>query len=342
MRSLLIALAVTLLIGALAAFLTVRWAFSPVSATSDPVEFEVMPGWGAARVAAELEEHDLIRFASLFTAYLRFENLDRSIGEGLYDLDRSSSVPEIARRLAQGGRPRVVELVVPEGVRAVDIAQRLGSSELGTVEEFEELIGQPGELRPEYVPEDATLEGYLFPASYEFPVHESPEQVLRRMIERFEQELDEELLARVDEAGFSIHEWVTLASLIQSEAGSDQEMPYIAGVFLNRLDVGMPLQSDPPVAYGLGKRMPELDAVAGDMQRDHEWNTYTRGGMPKGPISNPGREALRAALNPIRADDDGREYFYFLHGRENGEPLLRLNFDLEGHNRDIDTYLRGN
>jgi UPF0755 protein len=117
-------------------------------------------------------------------------------------------------------------------------------------------------------------------------------------------------------------------------------MPLIAGVFLNRLELGMALQSDPTVAYGLGKRLPELSASAGDLRRDHEWNTYTRPGLPSGPISNPGRAALHSLFAPVRTDDQGREYLYFLHGTSEGEPIFRLNTGLEGHNRDVFRYLR--
>jgi UPF0755 protein len=104
------------------------------------------------------------------------------------------------------------------------------------------------------------------------------------------------VLAELERLGLDLHAWVTLASMVQAEAGDDGEMGIIAGVFLNRLEIGMPLQSDPTVAYGLGKDLPELDFPAGDFEVDHPWNTYTRGGLPVGPIGNPGAAALAAVL----------------------------------------------
>ena len=137
-----------------------------------------------------------------------------------------------------------------------------------------------------------------------------------------------------------MHEWVTLASIVQSEAASHEEMPIIAGVFLNRLDDGMLLQSDPTVAYGLGKAMPELSALAGDLRRDTPWNTYTRPGLPATPISNPGSHALQAVLEPERLNEAGVPWLYFLHGTDGGIPVFRPNTNLAAHERDVVVFLR--
>src|SRR5690606_36055989 len=113
-----------------------------------------------------------------------------------------------------------------------------------------------GDLRRPFMAAGDGLEGYLFPASYDVPVRAEPPEVLAMFLQRFEQELDEGTLAGLEDSGLPLRDWVILASLVQSEAGDDSEMPVIAGVFLNRLDRGMPLQSDPTVAYGLGKDLP--------------------------------------------------------------------------------------
>lgn len=321
--------------------LLIAWGLAPVSETTDPVEFEVMPGWGARKVSSELEEQGLVRNGRLFSAYLRVRGLDRSVGEGLYDLDRADSAQDLAQALVRGGRPRIAKVVLPEGLRASVLVERLAEAGLADAETYLDLIEMPGDLRPPYVPEGASLEGYLFPASYEIPLSDTPEKTISRLLERFERELDAEVRQTLGKLELSVHEWVILASLVQSEAGSDEEMPQIAGVFLNRLDLGMALQSDPTVAYGLGKRLPELDPLAGDMRKDHPWNTYTRPGLPHGPISNPGRAALRSILSPARSNPQGDDFLYFLHGATDGEPVFRLNTDLDGHNRDVARYLRG-
>ncbi len=391
-------------VGVVAGFL-----LSAPSATPTPVEFEVLPGWGGRQVAQELQEEGLIRSSTAFTTYLRVRDLDHSIGEGLYDLNPAMSAPEVAATLVAGGRPRVVSIVVPEGWRAADIVSRLAANGVSTAAELAAVVADPGpELAPPYLPAGRSLEGYLFPAVYDVPLHATAEEALGMMVRRFREELadfdidqagedapaadeatadltdldttggdpteaDEEsaapsesgadpsdaattttastepgtttatptdLAAELARRGLTVHSWVTLASMVQAEAASVEEMGIIAGVFANRLELGMPLQSDPTVAYGLGKALPELSAVAGDLRIDTPWNTYTRDGVPAGPIGNPGSEALRAVLEPERYAEDGALYLYFLHGTDDGEPVFRPNTNLPAHNRDVETFLR--
>ncbi len=311
---------------------------SPISSQTQNSEFEVMPGWGAQRVARALEEAGFIRNARIFSLYLRFNDLDTQIGEGLYDLSQSMSLDDIAASLVAGGRPRTQRLVIPEGFRIQDIARTIAATGFG-----EEASLMNNLLNPDTnldLPEGSSLEGYLFPASYDVPIHSNADDVLNSMLLRFEQELTPEVEAQLSAEGFSVHDWVTLASMVQSEAANSAEMPIIAGVFRNRLDIGMPLQSDPTVAYGLGKDLPELNFPAGDFDVDHAWNTYRRPSLPFGPISNPGHDALQAVLNPIRQTPDGVDYLYFLHGFDGDTKVFRPNTNLADHNSDVARYLR--
>ncbi|MCH1927313.1 endolytic transglycosylase MltG, partial [Shewanella sp. C31] len=134
-----------------------------------------------------------------------------------------------------------MSLVFPEGERAVDYARRLSQAGLDG-EGFLRLVREPGALKPPYVAAE-TLEGYLFPATYTFDLLAGPEEVVRAMLRRFEAELTPPVRRLLEERGLSVHAWVTLASIVEQEAGSLEEMPYIAGVFLNRLERGMPLQA---------------------------------------------------------------------------------------------------
>lgn len=335
--------AITLLVIVLLAAgagLVAAWSLSPVGTDARQRTFEVLPGWGGVRVAEALADAGLIRSAFAFEIYLRVRGLDRSIGEGLYDLSPDQTVPELAAALVAGGRPRTVRIVVPEGWRASDVAARVAANGFGSEADVLALIGQPGEIAPPYLPDGAGLEGYLFPASYDVPVRSSPAEVLATMVQRFEEEIDGDVAEALLARDLTVHEWVTLASMVQVEAASHDEMAIIAGVFVNRLAIGMPLQSDPTVAYGLGKAMPELDALAGDLREDTPYNTYTRSGLPQGPIGNPGSDALRAVLEPERTDADGEAFLYFLHGTDGGAPVFRPNTDLADHNRDVQRYLR--
>ncbi len=350
------ALALLLLLAAfgVGGWLGLDYLLSAPGSTPSVVEFEVQQGWGASRVAAELEEHGLVRSARAFSTYLRLKDLDHSIGEGLYDLSPTLSVAELAERLVAGGRPRTVRIVIPEGWRAVEVVARLAEFGVGSAEELQAIVDAPGpEVAPDDLPTGAGLEGYLFPAGYDMPVGTDAATALAWLVDTFEATIEDPAMlagvpgaengldALLGEIGVDVHGWVTLASIVQAEAAAEDEMGIIAGVFINRLAFGMPLQADPTVAYGLGKPMPELNAVAGDLRVDTPWNTYTRPGLPYGPIGNPGRAALRAVLDPVRYTDDGFAWLYFLHGVDNGTPVFRPNTNLPAHELDVDVYLRG-
>ena len=307
------------------------------------VEFEVKPGWGASRVASALEADGFIKNGQIFSLWLRYKGYDRGIGEGLYYISPKMSSIEIAEVLKAGGQPRTRRVIIPEGFRTIDIAKRLNESGFGREKDFIYYMRNPSILKEalgaDYLPDDGTLEGYLFPATYDIPHDADSLEALSQLIRRFEVEMDLATLERVNNLGLTKKQWVILASIVQSEAGSEEEMPIITGVFFNRLELGMALQSDPTVAYGLGKDLTELDRSAGDFTEaaDHPWNTYTRPGFPVGPISNPGNAALQAVLNPVRTNENGQEYLYFLHGRD-GNFYPNISFD--DHNRDVATYLR--
>jgi len=322
----------------------VTWALGPVDATDPrPVPFEVPAGVGAARVARDLHGAGLLREPRALVALLRWRGDQGRVGEGLYDLRRDLTVAELADALVRGGRPRTARFVLPEGIRLNDVLLRLEDAgwDWDVVMEVAKIAADPPPpWRPAGLPAGAGLEGYLFPATYELPLVFDAGRIVAAMLARFEREVSEAVLAELELLELDLHGWVTLASMVQAEAGHDGEMGIIAGVFLNRLEIGMPLQSDPTVAYGLGKDLPELDRSAGDFETDHPWNTYTRGGLPIAPIGNPGAAALAAVLAPSRSDAGGRRWLYFLHGVDDGAPVFRPNLDFDGHLRDVNRYLR--
>ncbi|AFV75204.1 hypothetical protein Theos_0121 [Thermus oshimai JL-2] len=301
------------------------WLLGP---TGKEALVRVPKGATAQEVARTLEEAGLVRSAYPFSAYLRFSGKARKLVPGVYRL-RGEGAFRLARALTGGVRPLTVTLTFPEGLRAQDYARRLQEAGLPG-EAFLRLVEDPGPLKPPFV-EGRGLEGYLFPATYTFDLLATPEELVRAMLDRFRMELTPEVEEALRRLGLSVHAWVTLASIVQQEAGAEAEMPYIAGVFLNRLERGMPLQADPTVAYALGKPLPALDRRAGDFAVDSPYNTYRYKGLPPGPIANPGRAALRAVLSPKRQDEGGRPYLYFFHARGR----LFLNADFEGHLRDL-------
>lgn len=303
--------------------------------TGVTAEVRIPRGAGAASVGRILAEAGVVRSSALFAYYLRFSRRDKDLKPGFYRLE-GSGLRAVALAVTDDSRPLTVRLTFPEGWRAVDIAARLTENDLDGPRFLELVRSPPPDLRPAEA-KGPTLEGYLFPATYDFPRDYSAEDILRAMTRRADQEFTpaaRERLAQLKIA--SVHDWVTLASVVQAEAANAAEKPTIAGIFLNRLDIGMPLQADPTVAYGLNKRLPELDRGAGDFEQDTPYNSYTRRGLPPTAIGNPGREALRAVLNPVRANAQGRRYLYFLHA----QGRLFLNVDFQGHLRDTAKYYR--
>jgi UPF0755 protein len=332
----LIGVLVALLVLAGGAFFYVQNLISPTGAPK--ATLEVKAGMSVTEIAAELERLRLVRSSDAFRLALRLSGGGREIKEGLYDLDGSLSAAEIGRALEKGGRIRVVKITIPEGLRIVDVAQRLEAGNFGARTEFDALFADVKLLEPAFADVAKTaknLEGFVFPATYEFRPEDSSEVIVRAMLKRFGQEASASNLAKLERLKLDVYQWVILASLVQAEAGNAGEMPVIAGVFLNRLELGMALGSDPTVAYGLGKKLPELSRPDGDFKKDTPYNTYTRQGLPIGPINNPGQAALEAVLNPERTSPSGKPWLYFLHGLK-GE--FRPNTDFQAHLRDTDRF----
>jgi UPF0755 protein len=298
-----------------ATFLYVQNLISPTGAPK--ATLEVKPGMSVAAIADELERLRLVRSADGFRLALRLTGGGREIKEGFYE----------------GGRILTVKITIPEGLRIVDVAERLEAGKFGTKAEFEKLFNS-SELFPDAKPAE-NLEGFVFPATYEFRPSDSPEVIVKAMLARFAQEASAVNRAKAGKFKLSVRQWVILASLVQAEAGNTQEMPVIAGVFLNRLETGIALGSDPTVAYGLGKRLPELSRPDGDFKKDTPYNTYTRQGLPIGPINNPGQAALEAVLKPELSAPGGKPWLYFLHGLK-GE--FRPNTNFQAHLRDTEKF----
>jgi len=324
-----------LALGALALFLAgFLYYQSAIAPTGASALVRIPEGAGASEVARILAEEGIIRSERVFTLLARVTGSERRIRSGVFRLSGEGTWAVL--RQLETARSETIRITFPEGWRAVDYARRLSAFGFDGEAFLNLAMDPPAELKPPY-DEGPTLEGYLFPDTYELPVDAKPEEIVRWMLRRFERELTPEREARLSVLGLSVHAWVTLASLVQAEAGSEEEMPWIAGVFLNRLEIGMKLQSDPTVAYALNKDLPELNRYAGDFEADSPYNTYRNVGLPPGPINNPGAAALAAVLNAKRLSPDGKPYLYFFHARGK----LYLNETFAGHLRDLNRYRYG-
>jgi len=289
------------------------------SRLGDPVDpeataqeaFVVDPGTGAEAIAGRLEERGLIRNALYFRYLARSEGLDARLQAGEFLLSPAMSTAEVIDCLVSG-RVVLLRFTVPEGLTVPEVAAALERQEMCTAAEFLEVV-ERRELAPDCVPEavwadpavDKPLQGYLFPETYHVSKDATAEDLARVMLERFEAVFDEGRRARAEELGMSIHEVVTLASIIEREARVAEERPVIGSVFHNRLEIGMKLDSCPTVLYALGDWTHCL--TYDDLALEHPYNTYVNPGLPPGPICNPGEASIEAALYP--ADTD---YLYFV------------------------------
>jgi UPF0755 protein len=245
---------------------------------------------------------------------------------GEYSFPDPPSAVEAWKKLFRGEVTRY-SVTIPEGSNLYDIAKILGGIELVDPEKFLETAASPEVLRRLGIP-GATAEGFLFPDTYLLEKSMSPEDILEVMARQFRRKILPEWEGRVRETGFSLLQLVTIASIIEKETGIDEEKPFVSAVIRKRLSLGMPLQMDPTVIYGL-KRFGE-GLTKKDLQTPSPYNSYLNRGLPPGPIANPGISAIRAALFP--ADSD---YLYFVSRNDGSHKFSRT---LQEHNRGVASY----
>jgi UPF0755 protein len=277
----------------------VRWSLGPAG-EGRPVVVRVPPGADAGQVAALLHRHGLIRSRLAFRARARWRGLEGRLQAGEYRFTPAEGVDRLLDRLASGDVIRY-RVTVPEGYTAVQVADLL--HRLGLVDRtafLREVRNAAAHQIPEMEGNQTpSLEGYLFPDTYEFPRGLPARAVVATMVARF-REATRDLWSLPRPLGLSPHEVVTVASLVEREARHDAERARIAGVLYNRLRRGMPLQVDATVLYALGRHKDRV--LYADLEVPSPYNTYRRVGLPPGPIASPGLESLRAALQPERHD----------------------------------------
>jgi UPF0755 protein len=297
---------------------------------SRTVEFVVPSGAGFQEVLDSLEARELVGARTVFTLYARMRGADRAIRAGRYALESDASWRELVDALTEGRIvPRAV--TIPEGWTTRQMVPRLVELTGADSTRVDSLL-QSAALAEELGVPGPGLEGYLFPDTYLFAEGISPEQVIATMVGRYESFWTPERRARLEALDRTEREIVTLASIIQSEAGNEEEMPLIASVYLNRLERGWLLQADPTVLYALGGPRDRLLFAAIDSVADHPYNTYTQPGLPPGPIGAPGTAALDAALSPAPSD-----FMFFVAGPDGGHIFSET---LAEHNRAVADYRR--
>lgn len=310
---------------------------SATQATASEKIFVIEPGASLHRVTRDLTEEGLVNAgwfgARGLVAYARIYQLERGIKSGEYRLSAAMSPTEILDQLISGN-VATYPVTIPPGFNAREIAARLQAKELiGDADAFLALVSSREFARSLEIDAD-TLEGYLYPETYRFQKHTPEKQVAKTLVEHFRSALNNQDRERLAKSGRSLHQVVTLASVVEKETGAAPERPRIAGVFENRLKRGMMLQSDPTVIYGILVTRGEFDGNIRrrDLREDTPYNTYTRRGIPPGPIASPGIEAIRAVLAP-----EEHKYLYFV-SMNNG--THQFSKTLREHNQAVDRYQR--
>jgi peptidoglycan lytic transglycosylase G len=301
----------------------------PAATTPHPAQFVVQPGSTARVIAENLQNAGLINDARLFEAYVRVNGLAGDLQAGAYTLSPSMTPVEIAEKLQHAVAPNM-SVTIPEGWRLEQTADSLAAASTLDGAEYRRLASDPG-WRPtiddgsstpnaygflDSRPEGATLEGYLYPDTYQLLKERATAQdLIGRQLDNFARLAAPafEQAAADGDTKLSLHEVVTLASIVEREAVLDEERPIIAGVYLNRLAKKMKLDADPTVQYAMGyqaatgqwwKAPVSLEEYS---QVESPYNTYLHEGLPPGPIASPGIASIRAVLYPAKHD-----YVYFV------------------------------
>ncbi|HVN10269.1 MAG TPA: endolytic transglycosylase MltG [Patescibacteria group bacterium] len=325
-------LAVAVAAGVAVGVLRADWRTPYAGYTAGGVFVEIPRGMREAGIARTLTESGVVRSEWSFRA-LALAHPHARLEAGEYRFERPETPEQVFDTLAHG-RIYLVTVTVPEGETMFDIAGLLAAKEVTRRDEFL-AAAQSGALVTDLAPGAPSLEGFLFPATYQFPRHQPGEKIAAAMVRRFRESWTKAVTEVPEDerpkAGFGPLAIVTLASLVEKETAVPEERPLVSAVFRNRLRKGMVLACDPTVIYGMmleGRYNGQL--LLADLRMDSPYNTYRRKGLPPGPIANPGEASLLGALQPASG-----EWLYFVATGDGGHAFSKT---LADHNKNVARY----
>lgn len=316
---------------ALAAYWGFQWMLRPVSDASRPSQpaiIDIPDGMTLRQLGARLERERLIRSQLAFVLLGKLLGADRRLQAGEYAVHAGMRPADMLTDF-MSGHVVLYPVTIPEGYTIVELAQVFAQHGVADPEALINLAHDRDFIRSLGI-DAPSLEGYLFPDTYKFPRHTTPDQILKEMVKGLRSVITPVLQQRAREIRMTLHEVLTLASVIEKETSVAQERELISSVFHNRLRHGIPLQSDPTVIYGLESFDGNIRRK--DLESRSPYNTYRFRGLPPGPIANPGLGAIRAALYPAPT-----KYLYFV-SRNDG--THQFSATLAEHNRAVDKYQR--
>jgi UPF0755 protein len=303
-----------------------KYAATPASQHDSRAIFSVYSGENFNRISRRLLDQGLIRQPLKFSWYARLKGHDKKIKAGEYLLSPSLTPKQILFVMISG-KVALYKVTIPEGFNLYQIAALLSQNEIMREEMFTQKASDVSFVKETGI-DAQTFEGYLFPETYHFPKGVSPEKIITTMVRRFHEVFVPEWQQRAKELKMTVHEVVTLASIIEKETGAGFERPIISSVFHNRLKKGIRLESDPTVIYGIKNFNGNL--TRRDLEKKTPYNTYRIRGLPPGPIANPGTASLKAALYPQKTD-----YLYFVSKKDSTH---QFSTNLKDHNRAVRKY----
>lgn len=282
---------------------------------------EVKPGMTTSDIADLLHEKKLVKNPSAFKLEARFQGLSEKLQAGVYQIEGGLSNSQIVEVMAKG-HVKQIRFTVPEGYTIKRTAKKLEAEGLGKADQF---IAAAKDYAPyDYMktsnPEvKFKAEGFIYPATYDLPINANEEKILQLLVEQFDKTITSSGVKKtIEERKLKIHDVVNMAAMVEMEAVFADEQPRIAGVFLKRVEIGMPIQSDTTIQYLLGEQK-EIVTYE-DLKIKSPYNTYINAGLPPGPIACPSLKAIKAVLNPEKT-----EYLYFVAEKD-------------GHHRFSKTY----
>jgi UPF0755 protein len=290
-------------------------------------------GSGPQTIARLLAEEGVVTDADRFAWFLRYRKAAASLRAGEFRF-WTDQTPEQVLDVLLHATEVTYPITFPEGLRYTEMAQRVEEAGLGSAADYVRLAEDPAFIASLDLPVDRppkNLEGLLLAETFAFPAGSTVEDVVRAQAKGFAALWTDDRRGKAQALGMSVYEVATLASVVEKETGQPDERPLIAGVFHNRLRIGMPLQSDPTIIYGLKDY--DGNIRRSDIRRDHPWNTYVIPALPATPIASPGPAAIDAVLNP-----DSTKALYFVAMGSSGRHWFSSS--LAEHNRAVDCYQR--
>ncbi len=284
-------------------------------------------GYSTRRIAAELKKAGVIRSELVFRLW-HATHPKPSLKAGEYLFEREATLPQVYERIARGDIYFHV-VTIPEGYTMFDIAKAMEDAGLGSAADFLHIAETRTQLISDLVPEAKSLEGYLFPNTYQFTRTQSLEEMAATMVHQFRQVAQQ--IGLNSGSNLDVARVVTMASIVEKETAAPEERPRVASVYYNRLTQKMALDADPSVIYAeLLKGTYQGSLHHADMAVNSPYNTYRFPGLPPGPIANPGKGALEAAMHP-----ESTKFLYFV---SNGNGHHRFARSLEEHNKNVTAY----